>query len=497
MQKIFQNRTKLLWLFSLLIFLVIYSCTKTDFLAGESASKENYAEKFFATKIPPTNAIAKVIEKLKHENERTSFVNKLPKNCGLPVWDKLIFPKKVSVSSFGEDESSDNVIIPLTVNGYSISTIIMRKSINDSSYQVKWYTASDLYNVCYAQDKNVKNAESLLALFMYMESSTFGRTDFYNVPKDLFSSISGASQTDSTKHIELKFKEITTDIDTQTQSLIYWSCFYIPSGVCNCNGPCDWRNPCPTMYCTATHCVGIEQDPCPGCGGGGGTGGGGGGGPTGGGGGGCNLPFYFVDPCSTTPADTLTPQQIIQLLHDENEAIKTKRDSVWTVALDSNWEYHFFIKKNVTTFQVLGIKTDRDPNQVNYNRVVLGNSNPDGEYHTHQDANPLERHLHDPEDVLNSSILRKKLYYRNYVDCGDTLYVIVNENLNKIKIFSNTHPIRSAQETTEWKALINAGTNRRSVGISLLLAFLGNSATTGFGLYKSTNSAKTEFIKLN
>ncbi|MEI9959130.1 MAG: hypothetical protein WDM90_23090 [Ferruginibacter sp.] len=127
----------------------------------------------------------------------------------------------------------------------------------------------------------------------------------------------------------------------------------------------------------------------------------------------------------------------------------------------------------------------------------LGNSNPDGEYHTHQDANPLERHPHDPEDVLNSSILRKKLYYRNYVDCGDTLYVIVNENLNKIKNFAETHPIRSAQASQEWQNLGSAGSNRRSLGLSLILFFLGNSASSGFGLYKSTNAAKTEFIKLN
>jgi flagellar basal body L-ring protein FlgH len=137
------------------------------------------------------------------------------------------------------------------------------------------------------------------------------------------------------------------------------------------------------------------------------------------------------------------------------------------------------------------------PNEITPNRIVEGNSNPDGEYHTHQDATPGQRHLHDPQDILNSSILRRKLYYRNYVDCGDTLYVIVNENLNKIKQFSTTAHLKTSQNSATWQALASAGNNRRSLGIWLLLTILGNSNNSGLGLYKSINASKTEFIKIN
>lgn len=340
------NLLKKLLLFSLIVCSILFSCKKID-ITNTDTQPQNFAEKFFATKKIPSKEVAEVIANLKVENERTGFVNKLPANCGLPVWDKLVLPKQNNPSeSFGEDGSitTDNVLVPLTVNGYNISSVITGVRISDTSYQLKWYTINDLYNLCHAKNKNIRQAESLLSMFLYMEGSVFDKVDFYNIPKDLFPSIAGVSQSDSTKHIKLKHKEISVETNQQTQSLIYWSCSYIPSGVCNCAGVCDWNNPCPTMYCTATFCVPIEENPCPTCGGGGGTGGGTGGtgggetGGGGGGGGGNPCPFsggawYNLapiegedDPCGPPPPPPPPPPQTpCEIAH----AMAKKMDSVY------------------------------------------------------------------------------------------------------------------------------------------------------------------------
>jgi hypothetical protein len=343
-QKNEQSLLKKLILFSIIVCSILFSCKKID-TSAPNQKDSNFAENFFTTKTTPSKEVADLIEKLKQENNRNGFVSKLPSNCGLPLWDKLVFPKKAETQSFGEDGSinTDNVFIPLTVNGYCISTIITGEKINDTSYQLKWYTATDLYNLCYAKDKNIKKAESLLSLFLYIESSIFNRTDFYRIPKDLFPTIAGISLTDSTKQIKIKHKEISVSTNEQTQSLIYTYCFYIPSGECNCNGPCDWDDPCPTMYCSEIFCINIEESPCPTCGGGGGSGGGTGGGGTGGGEGGgggggnpCPLNgwswYSFVpeeggeDPCGPPPPPPPVPQTPCEIAH----AMAKKLDSLYT-----------------------------------------------------------------------------------------------------------------------------------------------------------------------
>lgn len=246
-QIIVRKTLRKLLLFSIIISCILFSCKKIDTTPAKLHGS-NFAEIFFESKTTPSKEVADVIEKLKAQNERNNFVHNLPANCGLPLWDKVVFPKQNNpAQSFGEDGSitTDNVLIPLTVNGYNISTLITGVRISDTSYRIKWYTINDLYNLCHVQNKNIRQAESLLSMFLYMESSVFNKVDFYNIPKDLFPSIAGISQTDSTKQIKLKHKGIFENTNQQTQGLFYEYCFYIPSGECNCNGPCDWDDPCP------------------------------------------------------------------------------------------------------------------------------------------------------------------------------------------------------------------------------------------------------------
>lgn len=469
-------------LFFCFTFLLVHqACKKTDFI-----SIENTKEDFFAPRKPVKKRAWELIQILKYQNEKHNFTDKIPQSAGLPIWDKMREVKRKSSYSsrdgFGEEGGEGFLVIPFAPSGSYLSGIVTAVPSEDSGYVITYYDQAFLNQVCHDHTADIEQVQNLFGLFMMMENLLFRRVDFYNVPDEIFPTNARTILTDSTK-----VSSITEGEEGISSTTINLPCYLVPSGVHHPleEGPCDWQYNC--SYCTALYC-GNNPPVFPG------------GGPTSGGGE-PECPFYFANPCEpeNPPGnpDTLTPSQILQLLKEENEAILAKRDSVWTVALNTNEEYHFFVKKTGGLFQVLGITTDHDPDGVTPNRQIENSGNSDADYHTHQDPVANKRHIHDPQDVLNSSILRKKLYYRNYVDCGDTLYVIVNENLTKIKQYSSTHNMLLIQYSAEWKALGYAGLNRRSLGISLLLPLIGSSSESGFGVYKSINAAKTEFVKIN
>ncbi|MBL7702418.1 MAG: hypothetical protein JNM14_09215 [Ferruginibacter sp.] len=459
-----------------------------------------------------------MIEKLKQENERTGFVNKLPKNSGLPVWDKLVFPKKWQPQSFNDYElGTGNFIIPLTSNGYSISMIITGKKISDSSYTIRWFTANDLYNLCYeATNNDIKKAESLLAYFIYMENVVFDRTDFYHVPKKIFPTISGESQTDSTKYIKLKYIDFTEDTNQNTQELVGWSCFHVPSGVCNCTSyPCDWRNGC--SYCSAVFCIPIEN-PCPTCGGGGGGNGGGnqgggnpgggtsgGGGNTGGGGGppNCNQPFYLVDPCAPPPAPDTT---ILQRLTIYSQAMNSTADSVFNLSMVTpQKEYGFILVKKNGVIYPKNIRTDNKPNDVKQNWFLQSGEVLLGDWHAHPDASSVLTDRPAPSDGdiigLNTHGHQTRLHYMRFIDCGNVRYALVIEDPAKATLFfRNVVFGREDISLNYFNSLNNnpiRSSNYQQAGLEAVIAAIGNTFVNGIGIYKSTNSEKTIYEKKN
>src|SRR5204862_6246913 len=114
------------------MLLLQQSCKKTDNAFNNPVHEIDFSKKFFETKEPPTEAIATIIEKLKKENERTGFVNKLPAHCGLPVWDKLLQNQAVNSNQATQAASSliqvadaggdTLIIIPLTENSKELSS---------------------------------------------------------------------------------------------------------------------------------------------------------------------------------------------------------------------------------------------------------------------------------------------------------------------------------------------------------------------------------------
>lgn len=318
------------WAF--LIFSVVcihQSCRKTDFSnVFYSPEKE---DRFFSCKSPVDKRTAEVMRILKAQNDRDGFVKRLPADAGLPIWNKLVFPSRPNYIARDDSAGDDHIVIPFTFNDTSLSTLMLANKINDSTYNLTWYTAADLYNVCYASSRDYRPAESLLTLFMYMEGSTFERKDFYHIPKYLFTG-RGEPSAPGTKTLHQQSGDISITEDPNTGSFIGTVCFYIFSGNCTCNneGIClDWWKPCLTGDCTTTICFNVPMEsPCPTCGTGGGTtteppqntpppt-------PPGGGGPGdsctscppqtpqCRAPFYIENPCAPLPLPPEPPGDTI------------------------------------------------------------------------------------------------------------------------------------------------------------------------------------------
>lgn len=323
-------------IFAILISIVLLktSCTKLDVnYQPNQVHPSNFVEQFFATKTTPTPVVANLIQKLKDENQRTGFVNNLPKNCGLPIWEKVVFkkssnhnddaslysPAKHGPSANLTEDSTEVDVIPLSITDSALSSLLVVKDDNGTITTNCITTNDDLYNNLHNSAIDSISKVNNLLWFMFMENQTFGTNIFYHIPATILNN--GAI-------IDAQGNRIIQGIQTQTNTGNFGEiCWTFCCGICYGNDPY-----CPNGGCT-TICFDINDDPWPGpgSGGGGGTGTGGPGGPgpggtgPGGTGGGpcgtctppppppnCNDPFYSFGPCGPLPPDPVDQYGFLQ-----------------------------------------------------------------------------------------------------------------------------------------------------------------------------------------
>lgn len=305
---------------------LLQACKKTDF--ADYSKPIDKTERFFYSRKPVDQRTSRIMDILKKQNIRRNFVNKLPNYSGIPMWDKIEFPKPSTfLARVGDSARDDFFFLPFTENDSNLSMIMTAHILNDTTYDLKWYTSPDLNASSIAGSRTSAYGEYLFLIFSYMEGAVFERKDFFNVPKHILADQKGDSLTDSTKILHMKNGGMT--ISDSSSGLVANMCFYIFSGTCTCGngGIClDWWKPCPTMVCTQQICFEVPtESPCPLCGGGGGTGEDPPSDPPGdpgeGGGGGdsctncpppgqCRVPFYIEEPCGPggpMPEDPPTP----------------------------------------------------------------------------------------------------------------------------------------------------------------------------------------------
>ncbi len=201
-------------------------------------------------------------------------------------------------------------------------------------------------------------------------------------------------------------------------------------------------------------------------------------------------------PTDSLPKGSSADSAIMELLREDNLFMKAKRDTSWANALRNNWEYFFYVGEINGNKNIVGYKTDSLEDEVSLDTTGLYRYKIVLDYHTHQDRFPKDRHPQDPVDLLVSNKwYQNNLNFRSYVDCGDTLYVIVNESTDLLKQYFKTKNLK--REHSSWVIPMYNSTNRRKDGMDLLLALIGASGVSGLGIYKSTDNDKLNFIKLN
>jgi hypothetical protein len=190
-------KPKLFYLFCVLIFLQ-QSCTKIDTTEKVNTSEISTTEFFHSSKTLSVG-ISKIVEKLKREDLRSNFVKNLPKDCGMPIWDKLVVQRETnnlennasarensSTSSAG-GVTSEVIIVPLTVTNNSLSSVLLATELNDSTWLISCKMVNFyLYYVTHTASVDTSFSKKALALFLFVENNTFGTTIFHNIPANLF-----------------------------------------------------------------------------------------------------------------------------------------------------------------------------------------------------------------------------------------------------------------------------------------------------------------------
>ncbi len=272
------NRCKFWQATIFLFFVVAYcSCKKTD--VNKVNDRNLYAEKFFENPAASSPQLQAVIDLLKKENEKTGFINTLPGNAGLPVWDKLIKEKpknKPGVAARGIIADKDgNMLIPLSNDNKTLSALLFAMN-KDGKYQFYYYDNNYAYQVAFSDKHSLKQREYVMALFMNMSNYVFGIHEFKSIPNDFFANLGSIPEENGiTKKLFLvPGKGTPPDIFTTDRVVgTVTTCGYKWSGRCNCpenpndydQGGCqDWWKGCPYNYCSEWACITViyeEEDP--------------------------------------------------------------------------------------------------------------------------------------------------------------------------------------------------------------------------------------------
>jgi hypothetical protein len=184
------KRTLFLILFAFVLF---FSCRKTEKVFTQPATEAEI--KFFTLPASADPSLQKVVDKIRSENEASSFLNEFIKKQGFAVWDKTTVQRLAkSVATKANrtaGDSADLVIIPLVranekqVHGALACTII------DDSVTIRLLDGSK-YN-WYNQHPEItgNNGEQLSLMLMQLDKTVFGHELFKITDPAAFGSKTG------------------------------------------------------------------------------------------------------------------------------------------------------------------------------------------------------------------------------------------------------------------------------------------------------------------
>jgi hypothetical protein len=172
--------------FTAIAFLIstffIVSCKK-------QLTLESKTEKFFQLDKQLTPQIKEIYNKLKAQNDKKPFVDKLPENSGHPLWDKIIFANTHNPEARSLEQDSVEIIIPMaSETGEYLSSVLNLKP-NENGYLILDFTKEYLYEIChklFQTQEDISKAENVLGLFLLLDKYIYGTEIFKNIPLELF-----------------------------------------------------------------------------------------------------------------------------------------------------------------------------------------------------------------------------------------------------------------------------------------------------------------------
>ncbi len=139
------------YLTGIFLSFLIFSCKKINDIKKVDIDRNL---SFFYLEKPLDSERQKIYEILKKQNDETGFVNDLPSNCGIPIWEKILIEEKISNREMGD--SLEDIIIPLTISNEDLSALLKLESEN-GVYVIQCYLTNLLKEYCFSNNPSYKS----------------------------------------------------------------------------------------------------------------------------------------------------------------------------------------------------------------------------------------------------------------------------------------------------------------------------------------------------
>lgn len=169
-----------------LIMIILFSCKKIESYSDEP-NRVKFNNNFFNYSVNIPENVKVVLKKLKAQNSKNGFVNRIPIDFGYPDWTKAIVVNKNRISRDSIAEN-DIILIPFSDNGQFVSAILVGYE-NNQNINFEFFTQTYLFNIAFNSAYSKDEAEKLLALFYLFENHSYGKREFSNLPNRLYNEI--------------------------------------------------------------------------------------------------------------------------------------------------------------------------------------------------------------------------------------------------------------------------------------------------------------------
>jgi hypothetical protein len=278
----------------LTIIIVLFSCRKMDIVQKTPQNQTNteLAKKFFTIPASTNEAVARVANYIRAQNDVKGFAGKLIRFDGYALWDKAYIQASNSTntyikinststnSSSGSANSADTIIyIPLVPENTEYVYSFIAAKVNGDDISWRLFSGRDYDTYPYGNNNSTAiTADKIAMVSMILDYQTFGYTSFTVSDTKLFNS--GNFSSNKPKQVKLTTRNVNTTntlagkkVKMNTTYMFIEYCFSYSYQYCPynpCRGPGGTCDGCEDCTVSQTTCF-EKMIALPSGGGGGGT----------------------------------------------------------------------------------------------------------------------------------------------------------------------------------------------------------------------------------